>query len=249
MGIEKKIAIYLDEGVSREGVNILFKRLRESNRAFFPISSKEIKAGKLESASLFILGGGRDLPYHRKLKGEGTKKIRTFVENGGHYLGICAGAYFGSAEVDFDRGFSLEVLGKRELSFFPGKAIGPAYGKNTFRYQSYKGAKAAKIQPVHAPFFYSYYNGGCYFEGAAQNASTKILARYEDLEDKPAAIIECPIGKGKAILSGIHLEYSFNDFSLTNRELKKIYPKIQETERTRALFFKSLLTEIFTADF
>ncbi len=167
------------------------------------IQAAEIINGGLKHISLLIMPGGRDRPYHAALKGAGNVAIRSFVENGGIYLGICAGAYYGCQRVEFDKGFPLEVCEERELSFFSGTAVGPAYGKGTFEYQSEKGAFWAKIATANGIFF-SYYNGGCFFEGDFTH--TKILAHYLDLPNHPPAIIECPIGKGKAILSGVHLE-------------------------------------------
>ncbi len=171
------------------------------------IKAASIIEGGLESVSLFIMPGGRDRPYHAALKGAGNAQIRSYVENGGTYLGICAGAYYGCKTVEFDRGYPLEVCEERELSFFPGKAIGPAYGKGTFEYESDKGARLSKIETANGPFF-AYYNGGCYFEGDFTHV--KILARYLDLPGHPPAIIECSIGKGKAILSGVHLEITLS---------------------------------------
>jgi biotin--protein ligase len=40
-----------------------------------------------------VFPGGRDSPYHEKLEGDGNKLIRRFVEEGGWYLGICAGKH------------------------------------------------------------------------------------------------------------------------------------------------------------
>ena len=44
-----------------------------------------------------------------------------FVENGGSYLGICAGAYFACDYIEFDKNGPLEVVGPRDLKFYPGK--------------------------------------------------------------------------------------------------------------------------------
>ncbi len=147
--------------------------------------------------------GGRDRPYHAHLQGVPNQKIRSFVENGGCYLGICAGAYYGCKQVEFDLGFPLEVFESRELSFFSGSAIGPAYGAGTFEYSSEKGARMALIEAGNRKF-HVYYNGGPYFSGDFSNV--KILARYVELPASPPAIIECQVGEGKAILSGVHLE-------------------------------------------
>lgn len=50
-----------------------------------------------------------------------------YVQSGGSYLGLCAGAYYASSQVEFEPGSTLEVVGDRELDFFPGTARGAAY--------------------------------------------------------------------------------------------------------------------------
>ena len=72
--------------------------------------------------------GGADLPYCTHLNGHGNSLIRGFVESGGSYLGLCAGAYYGCGHVEFELGNpSMEVQGPRELRFFPGTAKGSVY--------------------------------------------------------------------------------------------------------------------------
>lgn len=109
-------------------------------------TAEEIISGKLSNeCCLLIMPGGRDLPYVDKLRGEGNKNISDFVRNGGSYLGICAGAYYGCSLVQFAQGDPLlEVVGPRELSFFPGTSRGPVY--KGFDYTTNEGAKAADIQ-------------------------------------------------------------------------------------------------------
>ncbi len=167
------------------------------------IGVQQILQGGLNSLKLFIMPGGRDVPYHRHLQGIPNGKIKDFVEKGGIYLGICAGGYYGCQSIEFDKGLPLEVCADRELAFFGGKAIGPAFGKGTFFYGSERGAKTVRLGTSEGGF-YSYYNGGCFFEGEMNHV--RVLARYLDLPRSPAAIIECSIGRGKAILSGVHLE-------------------------------------------
>lgn len=69
------------------------------------------------SCALLVVPGGRDIPYVDELtdKRHVTHRIREYVEHGGRFLGICAGAYFASAEVRFDVGGGMEVTGKRDL--------------------------------------------------------------------------------------------------------------------------------------
>ena len=157
--------LYSDQGVGETLANLLFLELEKT---FFVerISAKElIETGKLEKAHLFVIPGGRDLPYVNLLHGKGTERIRSFVESGGSFLGVCAGAYFASSYVEFDKGGPLHVEGERELQLFPGKAIGPLFGPYV-----YDSEKSARVVPItyhdSQEHFqaYSYYNGGCFFE-------------------------------------------------------------------------------------
>ena len=74
-------------------------------------------------------------------EGNGSNlRIRAFIENGGNYLGICAGSYYGSKQVEFDINGPLEVNEEREMKLFKGRAIGPAL--KGFDYFSTKGQYA-----------------------------------------------------------------------------------------------------------
>jgi hypothetical protein len=53
--------------------------------------------------------------------------VTGFVNSGGSYLGLCAGAYYACSRVQFEEGSRLQVVGDRELAVFPGIACGAAY--------------------------------------------------------------------------------------------------------------------------
>ena len=55
-----------------------------------------------------VMPGGADRPYCAALNGEGNRRIRAFVEAGGAYLGLCAGAYYASQRVEFELGSRCE---------------------------------------------------------------------------------------------------------------------------------------------
>jgi biotin---protein ligase len=164
--------------------------------------------------------GGGDLGYCETLNGTGNRRIRQFVEEGGAYIGFCAGAYFGSARCEFEVGKSLEVVGDRELAFFPGICRGSAFAG--FKYGSEAGARAAELKVNKESLatgavpdvFRSYYNGGGVFVDASKfsNKGIEVLATYtEHLSvesgEGAAAILYCKVGEGAALLTGPHPEF------------------------------------------
>jgi biotin--protein ligase len=158
--------------------------------------------------------------YCRSLNGEGNRRIEQYVRRGGAYLGLCAGGYYGTSKCEFEVGNRvLEVVGPRELGFFPGTCRGCAF--KGFVYHSEGGAKAAQLKVNNEAFksgivpliFRSYYNGGGVFVDAGKftDKGVEILASYADAldvegGDRPAAVVYCKVGEGGALLTGPHPE-------------------------------------------
>lgn len=121
----------------------------------------------------------------------------------------------------------MEVVGSRELGFYPGTCRGGAF--RGFEYGCEKGALAARVVVPEGGSvaaagvpgeFMCYYNGGGVFVDAAQFADqgVEILAEYGDELDvesgaKKAAVVYCKVGEGAAVLTGPHPEWVFSELS------------------------------------
>lgn len=219
---EKKLIPIIGTGTTVESVRhclYSLRRLLSPHFAVNPVNSETIiKEPWTSSCALLVMPGGADLGYCSVLNGEGNKIISQFVWNGGAYLGLCAGGYYGCKRVEFEVGDgAMEVVGSRELSFFPGTCRGAAFAG--FAYASESGARAPKLRiekntldEVAPEVFRSYYNGGGLFVDAEKYEGTEVLSRYtQDLNvtGGDAAVIYCKVGKGGAILTGPHPEYVY----------------------------------------
>lgn len=234
-----KIAVYFDQGVSlSSAISFVMncrRVIKNSDYSLCLVNGETLQSKMWEQeTALLVFPGGRARPYYKSLGarlepeaalagerrklmdiGVGNRRIKHFVTEGGSYLGLCAGAYYAAQETVFEKGKPLEVLDEGALGFFRGVAEGPAYDKSLFSYHSKKGARLASISwLVHQDnpgrkTGYVYYNGGCFFKTPGNYKGVKVLSRYEDIEKKPAAIVLCQVGKGKAVLSGIHPEISY----------------------------------------
>jgi biotin--protein ligase len=224
---EHLLTCFLGNGSTIESVRhclYTLRRLLSPNYAVISITDTVIlKEPWTASCALLVFPGGADLGYCRSLNGDGNRRIEQYVRRGGAYLGLCAGAYYGSSRCEFEVGNKkLQVIGSRELSFFPGTCRGCAF--KGFVYHSEEGAKAVRLDVNKEAFggalvpdtFRSYYNGGGVFVDASSFADKKveILANYADTTDVDggtgsAAVVYCKVGDGGALLTGPHPEYAY----------------------------------------
>ncbi|KAI5464849.1 biotin-protein ligase [Mariannaea sp. PMI_226] len=258
------VLVYTGIGTTVESVRHCIwtlRRLLSPNYAVIPITdSILLKEPWASTCALLVFPGGADLGYCQALNGEGNRRISDFVRKGGAYLGFCAGAYYGSARCEFEVGNKpLEVVGNRELAFFPGTCRGGAF--QGFEYRSEKGARAVRLSINKKAFgdtevpaeTVSYYNGGGVFVDAASAKSNKVevLASYEneidvDGGDGKAAVVMCSIGNGKALLTSPHPEFAaVNLHPQPNipgyAELVDI---LSDSDRSRVDFLKACLSKL-----
>lgn len=199
------------------------RRLLGPNYAVITVSGDQIlKEPWMASCALLVMPGGADMGYARVLNGEGNRRIKQYVQMGGKYLGLCAGGYYGSGRCEWEVGKKgMEVVGDRELAFFPGTCRGLAF--DGFEYQSEAGTKAASLQVVREALtggsgavpenLRVYYNGGGVFADADsfESRGVEVVARYTEklsVDGGDAAIIYCKVGEGGALLCGPHPEYA-----------------------------------------
>ncbi|OAA70668.1 Biotin--acetyl-CoA-carboxylase ligase [Cordyceps fumosorosea ARSEF 2679] len=196
------------------------RRLLSPNYAVIPIGEGVLlREPWSPTCALLVIPGGGDLGYCRVLNGEGNRRIAEFVRRGGAYLGLCAGGYYASRRCEFEVGNPpMEVVGSRELAFFPGTCRGGAF--KGFEYASERGARAARLRlsedvvkdklPAEMA---CYYNGGGVFVDAEQLQGKKVhvLASYcdeLDVDGGRAAVVQCRVGEGNVILCGTHPEFA-----------------------------------------
>ncbi|KAI8929537.1 biotin-protein ligase [Entophlyctis helioformis] len=165
-----------------------------------------------QTAALVVMPGGRDLAFLEALAPAGTAKLAAYVRGGGRYLGLCAGAYFACAQVQFEVGRDgYEVVGSRPVvsgfvynSEVGAAAVGISVEKDCGIDVGSNGSSSSNGSSGPTAV---YVNGGpCFsFNGNAAAGET-VLARYS--ETGSAAIIESRPGDGHAVLVGPHIEVS-----------------------------------------
>lgn len=201
-----KFCIYNDVGVGQNGICELIKLSKKFKADYSIIDSNDIINGILKPSNnnVLFIGGGADLYYCEKLNGVGCNNIKQFVNDGGIYIGICAGAYFAHQSINWQN-TTETIQGARELSFFNGCATGPLKKpyvpeqNNGLIYVDVYETNDEKQQVI------CYYNGGPVMY--ADN-KTNVIAWFLYKNKKHPAIMYKNIGQGKAIAMSPHMEFS-----------------------------------------
>ncbi|PQE12546.1 biotin apo- ligase protein [Rutstroemia sp. NJR-2017a BBW] len=258
------VLVYSGNGSTVESVRhclYTLRRLLSPSYAVIPVSETAIlKEPWTASCALLVFPGGADLGYCRSLNGEGNRRISQYVRRGGAYLGFCAGGYYGTSKCEFEVGNKqMEVVGPRELQFYPGTCRGGAF--KGFQYHSEAGARPAEVKIDQSAFksglvpqsLKIYYNGGGVFvdAGKFKDKGVETLATYVhpiEVEggEAPAAVVYCKVGEGAAILTGPHPEFAAVNLDHTTRipGYSKLVEELAAHDGPRTTFLKACLSKL-----
>ncbi|KAI9487827.1 MAG: biotin-protein ligase [Benjaminiella poitrasii] len=262
------VLIYNDLGASPNAVKHTHCTLASLLGQIYNIVQIDRKVLQSETwetdCAMLVMPGGRDLPYCKALNGKPNERIKKYVEAGGRYLGLCAGAYYASESIEFEKGRALmEIIQSRELEFYPGLCRGTTYPG--FIYNSENGALSVTVkleQQTLREFSTSYilkeikmyYNGGGYFVHPECYDNVTVLCRYkdpsplcasQDESDDLAAAVHCRVGLGHALLIGTHPEYNASPMNISsNEKIDSIFNDLITSENDRKRFLRAAFARI-----
>ena len=199
----------------------------------------------------FVLPGivGEDSLYHAHLGAEGNEALRRYVQDGGVFMGLCAGAYYAATTIEYvpewapPRGRNSGIL-----ALFNGVARGPVPGTGIAGDTpgAYNGCTLAPVvlledgERAALP-----YSCGPAFYTPGENA--EVLARY-DVPGQPVAAFSEASGKGRIILSGVLPQYGVPDcwrMPVNPKPLDHLLEKIKPHEAARRCLWDRMV-EIVT---
>lgn len=211
--------------------------------------------------AIFLPGTSAGQNYRDALGSKGSDIIKTYVQKGGSFIGICAGGYLACDKIKY-KGLTTNKELKSDLNFFKATALGQLDLLDK-RFPEPKGWEQANVTTV------SFNNtqgddrqSSVLYWGGAQiipyrNEKIDIIATYDQVANEDGsvaiAIASKPYGDGRAIFSGVHPEISgslleesptakridtgFNSFR------KELIEKLKETEDSRLKLFQAMIAE------
>lgn len=237
----KHILVYNDTGIAASEVK------QALAKAFYAAAISETnsllikQAGALNEDTLaLILPGiiGDNSPYNDQLTEETHKAIRKYVEDGGVYVGICAGAYYASNRITYHPPWmNTGKTRKPGLNLFNGAAKGPisrlakhsyAEGREDCTLTTISFNTASGVRKTTGV---AYGNGPMLFPDDTKNL--EIIARYEEVAGQPIAIAARKIGKGLALFVGVLPYISPMDMKLSsdNRDVFVFNEALKQHEK------------------
>ena len=103
---ELKIAVYDAGGVGGTGPNSLDKVFAETKTHLRRVGAVDIRSSTLSQFDLVIFPGGSGSKQAAALRSDGRQIVKKFIEGGGGYVGICAGAYLAASNYEWSLGIS-----------------------------------------------------------------------------------------------------------------------------------------------
>jgi len=209
-------------GAWQDGVTAIKNMLTYMGFTYEEITYYDLNQSTQDFSGLYkviLMPGGFAKWYNYWINKSGKERIRSFVNKGGGYFGICAGAFFASDKtiwegVSYDDNVDYNYYGELtgyDLDLFAGTGTGPmnaiadwngeGYNMTTLNFATDNTVLTGYKQTPYTEDILYY--GGPYFT-ADTGSNIEVLATYS-YNGQPA-IIALNYGYGRVVLSGPHPE-------------------------------------------
>ncbi|MDO8509066.1 MAG: BPL-N domain-containing protein [Nanoarchaeota archaeon] len=201
-------AIYTGSGTWEHSITSFEKFLDWKNLTYEEINSWDLNHANLSgNYKAIFFPGGWAYNYKKSIHSSGNQNIRDFIQNGGSYIGMSAGAYFACDNVNWE-GQNYPYY----LNLFHGSCVGPI--EEIAPWPNYVMTTMA-INNSHSANIYEpatediLYYGEPYFI-PDQNQEMQVLASWivpaNPSADNTPGIIGFNYGEGRVLLFGPHPE-------------------------------------------
>lgn len=96
-----RVAVYTDAGAGRSETDVVKVLKANKQVELHRVTAEQIRGGILNDMDVLIHPGGSGSKQGQELGPEGRENVRSFVKDGGGFIGICAGSYLASADYDW----------------------------------------------------------------------------------------------------------------------------------------------------
>ncbi len=197
------VGLYSDWGGYGPGIEAASACFTAAGFSIRPVMAAEINDGSFaKKVRLLYMPGGWAEHYVRDIDEHGARAIERFVERGGGYIGICAGAYYAAKQIVW-----ANQTWPYDIDLFPGVPEGPIRAIAPWPRYATTPITLVGDHPIvrgEGRRRTALYYGGPVLR-PREGAAVTILATYDVTGDP--AMVAFERGKGRVFLSSVHLEY------------------------------------------
>lgn len=202
-----KVAIYDGPGSGEKGIVTVTKRIQQLPGArVTALKPEQMGTRNLGEFDIVVFSGGSGSAQAKAIGEAGRQNVRAFVEGGGGYLGICAGAYLACAGFEWGLGIlNAKTVSQKwqrgrgmmqiELTDEGRGVFGPLHGPCNVRY-----ANGPIIQPLDREGLPPY-RVAALFRTEISSNGTPVGVMIDS-----AAVVWAPFGKGRVLTISPHSE-------------------------------------------
>jgi len=202
-----KIALYCGEGTHSSWVNVSRVLRKFGFGEADLVRERDIRVEALSEYDVVVFPGGNAIDMLLAIGRDGCKAVQDYVELGGSYLGICAGAWCATPSQYYMPIVDCEVTNLPSWDL----------GKGWINFESYNdrhpimfGMKG-KFKAFYAggPFFGKVRNGEIVAKCAGIGSDFNLYAPVEDVRDAigQGMVVCATKGQGRVVLFSFHPEY------------------------------------------
>jgi len=202
------VLVYAGPGSWQDGITAFehfctYKGLTYQEQSYIYINNNDLRS----KYDAIYFPGGDAYQYNKRINSAGDANIRNFVNNGGGYIGICAGAYFACDRILWEGGWQNYAL-----DLFAGYGYGAIdpiipWSGYTMTWTTMNPANPL-CQWEPAKEYQLYYGGPAFYPDAGQ--SMNVMATWDSYNNTPA-MINYSYGSGRVVLCGPHPEIEEDD--------------------------------------
>tara|TARA_Y100000588_G_scaffold202331_1_gene216041 strand:+ start:1830 stop:3323 length:1494 start_codon:yes stop_codon:yes gene_type:complete len=231
-----KIAVYDAGGVGGSGPRNLDKVFTGKKVILRRVGAVDIRAGILDQFDLVIFPGGSGSKQAAALEVEGREVVKKFIDQGGGFVGICAGAYLAASNYKWSLGISNHKTFCETIDL-------PEIGRKSMWYRGASSPVKMELTEegrkilgeVKGVFDVRYHNGpimsamGKEGLGAFRSLATfrSEVSRYKPQEGtmvNTPAIIVGEFGKGRVLCISPHPESTPDLYKLVRNAIRWTVP-------------------------
>lgn len=211
-------------GISMESVNAVEDKIKQTFEKNLVVrcNAKQMRPVGWNQHGVLIFPGGKCSDWDQLLTKEQQGEILDWVKQGGKVWGICAGAYYCSAQSEYQFSLTQKIARIRQINLFSGICRGPAYREElkVVKVRWERTGQTGYVAVIKGGFF------------VPTGKDDKVLARYIDQPiDESIAVVKC---QQNAILSGPHWEFDA-------RHLEPLKENIQDVEQMQKQLDESII--------